>query len=83
LIFGKRCREADIEVSMGCTVAHDNAVAESFFASVTKDLLRRQSFRNHADVRSAVFDYNRIRLHSTLDYLLPVEYEKMREEKAA
>jgi putative transposase len=48
LLFGESCREADIEISMGCTSAHDNAVAESFFASLTKDLLRRHILRNRA-----------------------------------
>jgi transposase InsO family protein len=69
--------------------AYDNAVAESFFASLEKDLLRRRSFPTRQDARTAVFDfietfYNPIRLHSTLGYLSPVEYEKMKgEEKAA
>jgi putative transposase len=86
LLFGERCREADIEISMGCTSAFDNAVAESFFASLTKDLLRRHNLRSRAETRIAVFDYietfyNPIRLHSTLDYLSPVDYEKMKEEE--
>jgi putative transposase len=86
LLFGQRCREADIEISIGCTSAYDNAVAESFFASLTKDLLRRQTLRSRAEARTAVFDYietfyNPIRLHSTLDYLSPVAYEKMKEEE--
>jgi putative transposase len=86
LLFGERCREADIEISMGSTSAHDNAVAESFFASLTKDLLRRRTLRSRAEARTAVFDYietfyNPLRLHSTLDYLSPVEYERMKEEK--
>lgn len=86
LLFGQRCLEADIEVSMGWTSAHDNAVAESFFASLTKDLLRRRTLRSRAEARTAVFDYietfyNPIRLHSTLDYLSPVDYEKMKEEE--
>ncbi len=88
LLFGERCRKADIEISMGCTSAYDNAVAESFFASLTKDLLRRRPLRSRAEARTAVFDYietfyNPIRLHSTLDYLSPVDYEKMKEEKQA
>ena len=88
LLFGERCREADIEISMGCTSAHDNAVAESFFASLTKDLLRRRKLRSRAEARTAVFDYietfyNPLRLHSTLDYLSPVDYEKMNEEQQA
>jgi putative transposase len=86
LLFGDRCREADIDISIGCTSAYDNAVAESFFASLTKDLLRRQHFRGRAEARTAVFDYiesfyNRLRLHSTLDYLSPADYEKMKEEQ--
>jgi len=86
LLFGERCREADIEISMGCTSAHDNAVAESLFASLTKDLLRRRSLRSRAEARTAVFDYietfyNPLRLHSTLDYLSPVDYERMKEEE--
>jgi putative transposase len=86
LLFGERCREADIDISIGCTSAYDNAVAESFFASLTKDLLRRQQFQSRTEARTAVFDYietfyNRLRLHSTLDYLSPVDYEKMKDEE--
>jgi putative transposase len=86
LLFGERCREADIEISMGCTSAHDNAVAESFFASLTKDLLRRRTMHNRTEARTAVFDYietfyNPIRLHSTLDYRSPVDYEMMKEQE--
>jgi putative transposase len=86
LLFGERCREADIDISIGYTSAYDNAVAESFFASLTKDLLRRQQFRSRPEARTAVFDYietfyNRLRLHSTLDYLSPVDYEKMKEQQ--
>jgi putative transposase len=67
-----------------------HAVAESFFATLEKDLLRRRSFATRQEARTAVFDYietfyNPVRLHSTLDYLSPIEYEKMkeRETKAA
>jgi putative transposase len=88
LIFGARCRDGDIDVSMGGTSAYDNAVAESFFASLTKDLLRRASFRSRAEARTAVFDYietfyNPIRLHSTLGYLSPIDYEMMKQAEAA
>jgi putative transposase len=73
---------------MGGNSAYDNAVAESFFASLTKDLLRRASFRSRAEARTAVFDYietfyNPIRLHSTLGYLSPIEYETMKQAEAA
>jgi putative transposase len=83
LRFGERCREVGIHQSMGSRGdCFDNAVAESFFATLEKDLLRRTSFATRQDARTAVFDYieafyNPIRLHSTLDYLSPVEYERM------
>jgi putative transposase len=92
LIFGERCRDAGVRLSMGSKGdAYDNAVAESFFASLEKDLLRRRSFATRDEARGAVFDYietfyNPIRLHSTLGYLSPIAYEKMKneqEEKAA
>jgi putative transposase len=59
----------------------DNAVAEGFFATLEKDLLRRRSFATRQEASTAVFDYieafyNPVRLHSTLDDLSPVEYER-------
>jgi putative transposase len=92
LRFGERCREIGIHRSMGSRAdCFDNAVAESFFATLEKDLLRRRSFATRQEARTAVFDYieafyNPVRLHSTLEYLSPVDYEKMKErdtEKAA
>jgi hypothetical protein len=56
LLFGERCSDADIEVAMGCTSAYDNAIAESFFASLAKDFLRRQ-LGSRDEARTAVFDY--------------------------
>lgn len=58
----------------------DNAVAESFFASLKLELIDRRSWATRAQVRSAVFDYierffNRRRLHSSLGYLTPADYE--------
>jgi len=88
LTFGERCREARVQLSMGSKGdAYDNAVAESFFASLEKDLLRRRSFPTRDEARTAVFDYietfyNSIRLHSTLGYLSPIAYEKMTTNKA-
>ena len=59
---------------------YDNAVCESFHASLEKDLLRRRSFPTRQQARTGVFDYieafyNRERLHSTLGYRSPAEYE--------
>lgn len=87
LLFGERCREAGIHRSMGSKGdCFENAVSESFFATLEKDLLRRRSFATRQGARTALFDYieafyNPIRLHSTLDYGSPVEYERMREKE--
>ena len=65
----------------------DKAAAESFFATLEKDLLRRR-FATRQDARTAVFDYiegfyNPIRLHSGLGYVSPIQYEKMTKERKA
>ena len=59
----------------------DNAVVESFFATLTKELLADGVFATRAEASRAVFEfieiwYNRQRRHSTLGYLTPVEYEE-------
>ena len=67
----------------------DNAVAESFFASLKLELIDRRSWATRTQVRRAVFAYievffNRQRLHSSLGYLTPVEYEAtIHQHKAA
>jgi putative transposase len=82
LAFGRRAREAGIALSMGSVGdAYDNAMAESFFASLETELLDRTGFRTRADARLAVFDYieafyNPIRRHSALAYLSPAEFER-------
>lgn len=58
----------------------DNAVAESFFATMKTELIHRQPWATTTQARRAVFDfievfYNRQRLHSSLDYLSPADYE--------
>jgi putative transposase len=81
LAFGLAARDAGIAVSMGSRGdAYDNAVAESFFATLKKELVRRRSWPSRRELIGEVFEYieafyNPIRLHSTLGYLSPVDYE--------
>jgi transposase InsO family protein len=81
LIFTRRCRSVGIDVSMGSRGdCFDNAVLESFHASLKKDLIHRQAWPTKAEARTALFDYietfyNRRRRHSTLGMLSPLEFE--------
>ena len=82
LAFGRRLREAGLVGSMG-TVGdcYDNAVTESFFATLECELLDRSRFATRTQARTAVFDYlegfyNPRRRHSTLGQLSPVDYER-------
>lgn len=59
----------------------DNAVAESFFATLELELIARRTWRTRSDARHAIFSfietwYNRTRRHSTLNYVSPVQYEQ-------
>jgi putative transposase len=82
--FGQRCRRANVRPSMGSVGdCYDNALCESFFASLECELIDRRSFATHADARMALFRYieglyNRRRRHSSLDYLSPMQYEEER-----
>lgn len=79
--FGRRLREAGIMASMGSVGdAYDNAVAESFFATLQTELLDRRSWATRRQLATAIFDYvegfyNPRRRHSTLGYLSPTDYE--------
>ena len=87
--FGKRCREAGVRPSMGSVGdAYDNAMAESFFATLECELLDRRRFKTQAEARMAVFEfiegfYNPRRRHSSLGYLSPVEFERQQEEASS
>jgi putative transposase len=82
IAFGRRCREAGIALSMGSKGdCFDNAMAESFFASLETELIDRSSWRTRAEARLAVFDYievfyNPRRRHSALGYLSPADFER-------
>jgi putative transposase len=82
LALGARLREAGIAASMGAPgTAYDNALAESFFASLETELVDRSTWVTRAEAALAVFDwierfYNRTRLHSALGYLSPDEFER-------
>jgi putative transposase len=82
IAFGLRCREAGIVQSMGGTGdAYDNAMAESFFATLETELIDRSGWRTRADARLAVFDYieafyNPRRRHQGLGHLSPAEFER-------
>lgn len=80
--FGKRCRQAGVRPSMGSVGdAYDNAMAESFFATLECELLDRYRFKTQAEARMAVFEfiegfYNPRRRHSSIRYLSPIDYER-------
>jgi putative transposase len=82
LAFGRRLRDSEIMASMGSVGdCFDNAVTESFFATLECELLDRHRFRTHAEARVAVFAYlegfyNPRRRHSALGYLSPADYER-------
>jgi putative transposase len=89
LSFGKRLEEAGIVPSMGrAGSALDNAISESFAASLKCELLHRQRFLSREAAKTAIFDYiegfyNRARLHSSLGYLSPADYEQATMEEVA
>jgi putative transposase len=83
IAFGRRCREAGVRLSMG-TVADcfDNAMCESFFATLECELLARSHFATHEQARREIFHfleawYNPLRLHSGLGYRSPIIYEQL------
>lgn len=82
IAFGQRCREAGVRPSMGSVGdAYDNALCESFFATLECELLDRRRFATQVEARRAVFEfiegwYNPHRRHSALDYESPINYEK-------
>lgn len=86
LTFGQNCHDAGIAQSMGAVGScFDNAVAETFFATLTKERLLHDApqggWATRAELRSAIFEYiegfyNPTRLHSTLGMRSPIEFEE-------
>ena len=80
--FGKRCLEEGVRPSMGSVGdCYDNALCESFFATLECELIERTTFKSRAQARNAIFDfiegwYNPHRLHSAIGYLSPNNFER-------
>jgi putative transposase len=82
IAFGKRCLEGGVRPSMGSVGdCYDNAMCESFFATLECELIDRTRFDSHATARREIFSfvegwYNPHRRHSSLGYLSPVNFER-------
>jgi putative transposase len=80
--FGKRCEQAGVRPSRGSVGdCFDNAMCESFFATLECELLDRRRFKTQIEARIAIFEfiegwYNPHRRHSALDYLSPINYQR-------
>ena len=81
--FGKRCKEMGVRPSMGTVGdAYDNAMAESFFATLECELIDRRIWKTHTEVRLAIFTwieawYNPHRRHSSLGQISPINFERL------
>jgi len=83
IAFGRRCRQAGVQPSMGTVGdAYDNAMCESFFGTLEAELLVREHFATHEQARMRIFWflegwYNVRRLHSSIGYCSPLEFENL------
>jgi len=88
LVYGSYAKQSGIDLSMGSIGdPWDNALAESFFASLEKELLRRERFTTREQARLRIFwyiecFYNPRRRHSSLGMLSPVDYEQQHQQEA-
>ena len=85
--FGKRCKQMGVQPSMGSVGdAYDNAMAESFFASLECELIDRRTWQTKTEARLALFTYiegwyNPRRRHSALGQISPVRFERIHHDK--
>jgi putative transposase len=83
VIFGQRCEQLGIDVSMGSIGdCYDNAVCEAFHSTLKRELVHRRPWPTRAELKTAVFEYieafyNTRRRHSTLNHYSLVEYESL------
>jgi putative transposase len=82
MAFRNRCEKAGVRLSMGSVGdAYDNAMAESFFATLECELIARRNWKTRSEAKTALFCwiegwYNPRRLHSGVDYLSPNQFEQ-------
>ena len=87
--FALRCQQMNVVSSMGTVGdAYDNAMAESFFATLEKELLSRSRFKTHAEAKTAIFEwlegwYNPHRRHSSLGRISPIAFERRHANRKA
>lgn len=88
LVYGTYAKQSGIDLSMGSIGdPWDNALAETFFASLTKELLHRERFPTREQARLRIFwyiecFYNPRRRHSSLGMLSPIDYEHRHQQEA-
>ncbi len=78
--YRELCDKLGVRQSAGrVATCFDNSAAESFWSSLKRELIHRYRFTTRADAMTAINvwirRYNNVRLHSTLDYVPPIEWE--------
>lgn len=87
IAFGKRCEQMNVRPSMGTVGdAYDNAMAESFFATLECELIARRTWKTKTQARLEIFTwietwYNPRRRHSALGQMSPINFENLQQEK--
>jgi putative transposase len=87
IAFGNRCREINVRLFMGSVGdAYDNAMAESFFATLECELIARRKWETKTKARLEIFTwietwYNSHKRHSGLGQMSPINFEKLQQKK--